>query len=151
MVNPHKGEVEIDLRKSIAKQFIQPANHGAVHLKYTIESIGNIETELRKMYGWAISVLEILDRNNNNPEKISISETAVMLEHGLRDQFPQMNIKVAYQILGVEEMAGVLQKIAEAMNIAWEGVMPVEIKASADEGSEFTQTIVETVEGEEKK
>ena len=150
MVNPHKGEVEIDLRKAVAQQILQPANHGKVHLKYTLESLGNIETELRRMFGWSISVFEILDRNNKNPEKISIAETAVMLEHGLRDQFPAMNLSIAYKVLGCETMTDVLAQIMTAMNIAFEGVVPVEIKEDVDQ-KEFTETLVEGVEGEAKK
>jgi hypothetical protein len=47
-------------------------------------------------------------------------------------------------------MTDVLAQIMTAMNIAFEGVVPVEIKEDVDQ-KEFTETLVEGVEGEAKK
>jgi len=147
LVNPHKGEVEINLKKSIAAKIIQPANHGRVHLKYDMETVGNVERDIRKETGMDISLFEILDRNNTNPLKVSTYENAILLEYGLRDQFPGISRSLAYKILSIEDMRKVLAAIMEALNVAFKGLVP-EVEGTDSEGNTVEEPFVETaIEG----
>ena len=147
MVNPHKGEVEINLKKSIAAKIIQPANHGRVHLKYDMETIGSVERDIRKETGMDISLFEILDRNNTNPLKVSMYETAILLEYGLRDQFQGISRSLAYKILSLEDIRKVLASIMDALNVAFKGIIP-QVDGTDSEGNTVEQPFVETaIEG----
>jgi hypothetical protein len=147
LANPHKGEVEINLKKSIAAKIIQPANHGRVHLKYDMEMVGNVERDIRIETGMDISLFEMLDRNNKNPLKVSVYETAILLEYGLRDQFQGISRSLAYKILNTEDMGKVLASIMEALNIAFKGLVP-QVEGTDSDGNTVEQPFVETaIEG----
>jgi hypothetical protein len=124
MANPYKGEVEIKLNHSIAKKLIAP--HGKVHLKYNMESIGMMERVFKKEFGSDTSIFEILRRNQENPYKVSVYETTVMLEYGLMPTFPTMNYTLASRILDQEDMVYVVSQVMKALNLAFEGVIPME-------------------------
>jgi hypothetical protein len=145
--NPHKGEVEIDLRKSVSKNLLQPRDRKTVYLKFSMEAVGNIERDIRREVGGDISVFEILMRLRKFPWKISILETAVMLQHGLADQFPSMSLELAYRILDIQELGVLLSTILEALNVSFEGAMPEAVQKELDQ-----EPFIETVEeGEGKK
>ena len=147
MCSSDLGEVEINLKKSIAAKIIQPANHGRVHLKYDMETIGSVERDIRKETGMDISLFEILDRNNTNPLKVSMYETAILLEYGLRDQFQGISRSLAYKILSTEDIRKVLASIMDALNVAFKGIIP-QVDGTDSEGNTVEQPFVETaIEG----
>ena len=147
MPNLYKGEVEIRLNHSIAKKLLQP--HGKVYLKFNMESLGMMERTFKREFGTDTSIFEILQRNQANPVKVSVYETTVMLEYGLRDQFPGMTYSLAAAILDQEDMQYVLGKILEGINVAFKGSIP---EAEPDtEPAQDRETLMEemgAVEGE---
>ena len=146
MPNLYKGEVEVKLNKSISKHLLQP--HGKIYLKYNMEALGMMERTFKREFGSDISLFEILQRNQLNPIKVSIYETTVMLEYGLRDQFPSMQYSLAAAILDQEDMQYVLEQIIEAINIAFKGSIPeAEVKDDpAQDRESFKEAVVEGAE-----
>ena len=112
-----------------------------------METVGNVERDIRKETGMDISLFEILDRNNTNPLKVSTYENAILLEYGLRDQFPGISRSLAYKILSIEDMRKVLAAIMEALNVAFKGLVP-EVEGTDSEGNTVEEPFVETaIEG----
>jgi hypothetical protein len=108
-----------------------------------METVGNVERDIRKETGMDISLFEILDRNNTNPLKVSTYENAILLEYGLRDQFPGISRSLAYKILSIEDMRKVLAAIMEALNVAFKGLVP-EVEGTDSEGNTVEEPFVET-------
>ena len=108
-VNKHEGEIEINLKKSIAKKILQPRDHKTVFLKYSMETIGDIERDIRREIGGDLSVFEMIMRMKKYPWKISILEVAIFLAHGLESQFPSASIELAYKILDVDDFSEILR------------------------------------------
>jgi hypothetical protein len=126
MPNLYKGEVEISLKKSIAKKLLQPKDHKTVFLRYNMESIGDMEVVFKSKFGSDTSIFEILERNREHPIKVSVFETITMLEYGLKSQFGAMNYSLAASILDNENIQDVLDKVTDALNIAFKGTVPME-------------------------
>ena len=145
MPNPFKGEVEINLNKAISKKLIKP--HGKVYLRYNMAVIGIMERTFKREYGTETSIFEILRRNRENPYQVSVDETTIMLEYGLRDQFPTMNYELAAAILDTQDIIKTVSKIMEALNIAFEGNIPMEAEPLEDLEPEEIGTAVEGAAG----
>jgi len=141
-VNKHEGEIEINLKKSIAKKILQPRDHKTIFLKYSMETIGDIERDIRREIGGDLSVFEMIMRMKKYPWKISILEVAIFLAHGLESQFPSASIELAYKILDVDDFSEILRTTVSGMNLAFTGAMSDEFKA------EVEQPFIEAVEPE---
>ena len=112
-----------------------------------METVGNVERDIRKETGMDISLFEILDRNNKNPLKVSVYETAILLEYGLLDQFQGISRALAYKILSIEETGKVLAAIMEALNIAFKGLVPT-VEGTDSDGNTVEEPFVEmAIEG----
>ena len=145
MPNLFKGEVEINLNKAIAKKLIKP--HGKCYLRYNMGVIGQMERVFKREFGNDTSIFEILRRNRENPYQVSVYETTVMLEYGLLDMFPSMNYDLAALILDNSDMIYVVNQVMEAMNIAFEGSIPMEEAEPAEAVNTEPETALEGVEG----
>lgn len=120
MANPHKGEVEVDFKKSIAKKFIRPKDHRSVHLKLDYNAMADAELEFRG----SESLLQVLNKSGSeHPENISFHDMRVLLAAALKQQFPGMTKDLAGKILGVEDFGYVIEKIGEAIGLAFEGTI----------------------------
>lgn len=143
MPNLFKGEVEINLNKAISKNLIKP--HGKCFLRYNMGNIGMMERVFKKEFGNDTSIFEILRRNRENPYQVSVYETTVMLEYGLLDQFPTMTYDLAAAILDYSDMIYVVNAEMEAINIAFEGSIPMENMPA--ESTPENETAIEGVSG----
>lgn len=117
MANPHKGEVEVDFHKSIAKGYL--TTHGApVTLKFDFNAMADAELEFRS----SESLFEVLSKSAEDPTKVSLHDMRVLLAAGLKHQFrQQMTVELAGNILNTEDFAYVTAKIGEALNLGFQG------------------------------
>lgn len=135
MANVHNGEIPIDLSHAIRKNLLKPRGRH-VHLKYTLGTLGNVETEFKRDFGTDTSVFEIMERNARNPLKISVAETIILLQYGLRDQFPSMTRDLAASILAEEDFMEVTATIAEGINLAFHGTKAFQLEEAEEEKPE---------------
>lgn len=137
MANPHKGEIVIKLPNSIKKGYIKPA-HGIVTLKLDYNTMADAELEFRG----SDSMLHILAVAATDPTRVSFHDMRVILAAALKHQFGGINSRIAGQILGVEDFGYVVDKIGDAIKLAFRGT----IVSEEDMGEETTEGVEEGVE-----
>lgn len=128
MANPHKGEVEIKLNKSVSKGYLKP--HGAITLKFDYNTLADAELEFRG----GESLLKVLNKSGTDPTAVSFHDMRVILAAGLKHQFPGITKEIAGDILNTESFAYILNKLGEAIGLAFEGNISEKPK-----GSEFVR------------
>ena len=144
MANPHKGEVEVKLNKSVSKGLLQP--RGAVRLKMDYNAMADAELEFK---GGA-TMIQVLNRMVVDPTNVSFHDTRVLLEYALKHQFPTLDRNLAGNILEIEDFNYVTQKLGEAINLAFEGnIISSDDMKKYKEGDEFTRSEEELTGAEE--
>jgi len=140
MANPHKGEVEIKLNKSVAKGYLHP--RGPIVLKFDYNTMADVETEFRN----GASLLKVLDSGDKDPASVSFYDMRALFSAGLKHQFRTMTPRLAGEILNLEDFGYVLGKLGEAVGLAFDGTIS---GAPKKEGDDFVKGADEFV-GEEQ-
>jgi hypothetical protein len=143
MANPHKGEVAVDFHKSIAAKLIKPKDHRTVYLKLDYNAMADAELQFRGNE----SLLAVLNKSGGeHPENVSFHDMRVLLAFALRPQFGGMTTTLAGKILNVEDFGYIIEKVGEAIGLAFEGTIAGNVK---EDGDEFQHPLDE-VEGHEE-
>jgi hypothetical protein len=130
MANPHKGEVEVDFHKSIAKKLIKPKDHRHVYLKLDYNAMADAELQFRG----SESLLQVLNKSSGeHPENVSFHDMRVLLAAAMKPQFGGMTTQLAGKILGIEDFGHVIEKIGEAIGLAFEGTISGSVQKDGDE------------------
>lgn len=127
MANPHKGEVEIKLNKSISKGYLKPK--GPITLKYDYNALADAELEFRS----GESLLQVLSKSATDPAAVSFHDMRVILAYGLKHQFPTITKQIAGSILNEEKFSYVVEKLGEAIGLALSGNITSKPKDTEDE------------------
>lgn len=152
MANPHKGEVAINLKKAIAAKLITPRDHNTVILKFDYNAMADAELEFKD----GKTMVQVLTATVEDSTAVSFHDTRVLLEYGLKHQFPTLDRKLAGQILEIEDFTYVTEKIGEAVSLGFEGnIISKEDMKKFKEGDGFTRSedelTVGAVEGEDEE
>jgi len=141
LANPHKGEIEIKLIKSKAKGLLK--THNPIRLKFDYNALADAELEFKD----GATMVQALNDMNDNPLRVSLHNVRILLEWGLKHQFPTIDRVLAGRILEVEDFTYMTGKLGEAINLGFEGNIITE--EDAKKGKEFVRSAEELEVGAE--
>lgn len=139
MANPHKGEVSIDLQRSINKRLL--VTHGRpLTLKFDVNSMSEAEREFKgdKTVPYLLALL------NDDPTRVSFDDTRILLEWGMKHQYGNITKETAGKILMVEDWKYMTGKIGEALGLAMAGIF------GAEDGKKMEVEPMEPTEAEDE-